>query len=122
MSYLGVSPGFSQFDRDNMARWWFAGYANWTKALIAAIEGSGSTDQRSQNAVGDAKASVWKATKFFEDWHYVEAATEARHAYGIAQTEATRLGVGESTANARVAPADPEPVPRRVDPIRFPTG
>jgi hypothetical protein len=40
MNYLELSPGFSQFDRDNMDRWMTAAYINQANAVLAMIEKS----------------------------------------------------------------------------------
>ena len=120
MQYIAVSNGFGQFDKDNMSRYWFAGYANWTKDLIAAIKGSGTDDARSRAAIHRARAYLKQATASFYGWHYMSAAGAARHAYVIAQTEATLLDVGKTLVATPTLVPGTGTAPHEGDPIRFP--
>lgn len=120
MQYQGVSNGFGVFDRDNMARYQFAGYLNGANALLGELQGQHlSRQQRRQLARADALARL--AQGEFRDWHFLSAAWHARVAWRLVSTVANEEGVGSdlrvSTTQARVANAA---VPHEGDFIRFP--
>jgi hypothetical protein len=120
MHYLAVSNSFGRFDKDNMDRYWFAGYANWTKDLITSIKSSGSTNASTRAAIRSARGFLRRATSAFYDWHYLTAASAARHAYVIAQKQADVLHVGKLLVPTQFqAPAGGN-APHEGDPVRFP--
>ena len=122
MQYIAVSNGFGQFDKDNMSRYWFAGYANWTADLIAAIKGSPDAGWAGREAVESAHRYLRQATSAFHDWRYLAAAGAARKAYVIAQREADALHVGQNLRPAplRLPPNANANAPHEGDPVRFP--
>lgn len=120
MHYLGVSNGFGQFDKDNMSRYWFAGYANWTLDLINAINQSGTQTAAARAAVALARASLHQATVAYYHWNYLGAAGAAHRAYVIAQVTANKLDVGQTIRPMRFMAPSNANVPREGDPIRFP--
>jgi hypothetical protein len=118
MSYLGVSNGFSRFDRDNLYRWEFAGYLNLANNLLDDILRHPRVDQvrrfipRANQLAADAIAA-------FNNWDYLAAATNARNAYVEIARAADDLNIETPTDAARLAGSRSGPVD--VDPIRFPT-
>ena len=120
MQYIAVSNGFGQFDKDNMSRYWFAGYANWTKDLITAIKGSGTDDASTRAAIHTARSYLHQATTAFYGWHYLSAAGAARQAYVVAQTEASLLHVGKMLVPTQMRVPASSDAPHEGDPIRFP--
>ncbi len=117
MNYMGLNNGFSEFDRANMYRYEFAGYLNWSNALLGDILASPNA-QREQNLLRQADRLAKKAQRHFAAWEYVAAADNARQAYERLLKAAERLGVETPTVNnARRMLPNPS-VPRLYDPIR----
>jgi hypothetical protein len=120
MQYIAVSNGFGQFDRDNMARYQFAGYANWTSALISAAKASPDATPATFASARKARALLRDAVRQFGNWAYQRAAGSARGAYVIAQLAANRVGAGDVMQRSTLRVAATSDVPREGDPIRFP--
>jgi hypothetical protein len=118
MAYNDVSTGFGQFDRDNMYRWEFAGYANLVGSLLNHIQ----ADPAHRKVAGlQAQAGLLKllAVQEFRSWDYPDAAAHARLAYEVTLRAAARLGIDTNAGVARTM-AVPAVVQHEVDPIRFP--
>jgi hypothetical protein len=121
MNYLGTSNGFGVFDHDNMGRYEFAGYLNWSNDLAGQLEGrSLSWAQHEALARADRLAAEAKAA--FRAWHPTAAAGFARQAYelvgAVAADEGVSLGT-RSTLSLRLTPTstpriteDPRPLDR----------
>lgn len=120
MSYNALANGFGRFDKDNMARYQFAGYANWMKSLLSGVSDVTSLTPRQQTALGKARTLLRDATKNFRRWQYVRAAQGARDGWEIVQRIAKRLGVDDRFAAALLRSTPTSSVPREGDPIRFP--
>ena len=119
MQYIEVSNTFGVFDRDNMYRYEFAGYANWTSALLKSIR----TDPgriKVAGLTGQATLLAQAAATDFQDWRYLQAASSARRAYELALTAAGYLGIDTTAATRRSIMAAPASVPHQGDPVRFP--
>jgi hypothetical protein len=121
MSYNALANGFGQFDRDNMYRYEFAGYINWSNDLLADIQaapGAGSVS----GLVNTAKSKARIAIAAFNDWNYLRAARNARSAYDALSRAAERLGIVTPSALYRALNALPGVAQHRPegDPIRFP--
>jgi hypothetical protein len=117
MSYMGLNNGFSEFDRANMHRYEFAGYLNWSNALLGDILASPDA-QREHSLLRRADELARSAQHHFEAWDYVTAARDARRAYERLLTAAEKLGV-ETPAVDQARRMLPNPsAPRPYDPIR----
>jgi hypothetical protein len=119
MSYLGLSNGFGEFDCANMYRYEFAGYLNWSNALLGDILDSGEADEVSgllHQADQEAKAAQRK----FEAWDYLAAARNARQAYEKLLKAAQELGIETPTVGAAKRALPNPNAPRHYDPIRLP--
>ena len=119
MAYNDVSAGFGQFDRDNMGRYEFAGYANWTSTLLAEIQAD-PDHWKVAGLTGKAASLRNLAIKQFGGWDYPPAASNAYAGYQTALRAATILGVDTSAATPLRAMAAAAGVPHEGDPIRFP--
>jgi hypothetical protein len=80
MGYLGDTTGFSQFDRDNMARWCTAAYINEANAILAKVLASPRSEDVS-NLLHDADEIAGKALAAYQIMDYGEAATWAKSSY-----------------------------------------
>jgi len=119
MHYIALSNSFGQFDRDDMYRYEFAGYANWASTLLDAVQ----ADPRHWKVAGlQSQATYLRrfAVKEFQGWDYLPAACNAWAAYQVALRAATSLGIDTSVATPLRTMAVPASVPHEVDPIRFP--
>jgi hypothetical protein len=119
MSYLGLSNSFGQFDRDNMYRYEFAGYLNWSNALLGDILASEQADEVGgilRQADQEAKA----AKRSFETWNYLAAARHARQAYERLLKAAAELGIETPTVDATRQALPYRNIPPQYDPIRLP--
>jgi hypothetical protein len=117
MHYIALSNSFGEFDRANMYRYEFAGYLNWSNALLGDILASpdaGKVDNLLRKADQEAKA----ARRDFEAWNYLGAATNARQAYERLLKAAQELGIETPTINAAQRALPNATVPRHFDPIR----
>lgn len=89
MSYMFLSNGFSQFERDNMARYLTAAYAKESRRIASLIlQRAGSGDGSALLDLADAR--LRRARAELSDHRYDEAAAAAKKAYE-AMTEAARL-------------------------------
>ena len=119
MSYLAVSNGFSVFDKDNMARYYVAGYLNWANAILGRMQ----TEQLpawARDKIARADRLARAAQGEFRSWDYRRAAGHARYAWSIVRRVAENLGVATELrpdAQRRLGDAS---APRLVDPIRYP--
>jgi hypothetical protein len=80
MGYLGDSTGFSQFDRDNMARWCTAAYINEANAILPKVLASARATEVSE-LLHDADVMAGNALAAYQTMDYVEAVTWAKSAY-----------------------------------------
>jgi hypothetical protein len=118
MSYLGNENGFGQFDKDNMARYQFAGYLNWANSMLGDVDGKPLTaGQRAKLDGADALARL--ARSQFRNWNYLGAASSARQAWALVYSVADAYGVAElaSSADRRIPGSRVVP---EIDRIRFP--
>lgn len=120
MQYIAVSNGFGQFDRDNMARFQFAGYANWTRSLLTAIRSDPRAADEVRPKLKAARTQLAAAVEAFYRWNYLKAADGARQAYEIVRRQANLLGVGESIRPRILQLPPSDAAPHEGDPIRFP--
>lgn len=118
MSVLRTSNSFGQFDRDNLYRYEFAGYMQWSRLLSEAILASPEAHLVRRDLL-QAGRSALRARRGFQRWEYLRAATEARASYETLQRAADRIGVhvdppyAGSGAGARTTP--PDRIERRID-------
>ena len=119
MAYLDLSTRFGQFDRDNMYRYEFAGYANLAGSLLGDIQADPG-HRRVAGLLAQAGLLRLLAVKEFRAWDYLDAASHARVAYELTLRAAARLGIDTNTGNAARGMATPALVQHEVDPIRFP--
>jgi hypothetical protein len=92
MQYIAVSNGFGTFDRDNMARYFFAGYLNWANAVAGALQGTALTGaERAKLASADSLAA--QARGEFRSWSYAAAAGHARQAWLLVRGVADAHGI-----------------------------
>jgi hypothetical protein len=118
MAYLDLSLNFSQFDRDNMYRYEFAGYLNWANSLLDDILADADVSSVQDN-IDQAEMYAEQAVTSFENWDYLAAATNARLAYEQIAMAADELGIETLEAEAlRVNPS--MMAPHEGDPIRYP--
>jgi hypothetical protein len=120
MSYISLSGGFSQFDRDNMYRWEMAGYLNWANALLDDVLAHPDVDKvKGLLDRADDAASV--AISDFANWKFSRAVSKARRAHNLVTKAAERLGIpyGLEAFGMRYIPPTSE-APHEGDPIRFP--
>jgi hypothetical protein len=80
MGYIGDSAGFSQFDRDNMARWCTAAYINAANRILAKVLASAQADKVS-SLLYDADAIAGSALEAYQNMDYAEAVTPAKSSY-----------------------------------------
>jgi hypothetical protein len=114
MSVQRTSNSFGQFDRDNMYRYEFAGYMNWSNALLGAILASPRANE-ARNELAQARRSAGQALRGFQNWDYLRAVSAARATYVTLQRAADQLGVkAELPAGAPLNPAQPTAPPARV--------
>jgi hypothetical protein len=119
MQYIAVSNTFGVFDKDNMARYHFAGYLNWANELLGELRGHHLTAAERRD-LDRADTLARSAQSEFRGWDYLTAAGHARQAWSLVRTVADHEGVAaavEARAGARLAHAA---VPHEGDPIRFP--
>jgi len=120
MSYIDLSTGFSQFDRDNMYRWETAGYINWSNELLASILASPNASKVS-GLLEDADQHAKQARDSFNGWEYLDAVTHARQAYEDIANAAAKLGIAPP-ARVLARAAAPMSTPKRPpQPIPYPT-
>jgi hypothetical protein len=118
MHYLALSPGFGQFDRDNMYRYEMAGYLNWSNALLAEIQAHPRANEVRER-ISAANQFAQTALNSFDQWKYRQAAANARKAYEQLARAAIRLGI-ELPSDEKIL-ISPAMIPvHEGDPIRFP--
>jgi hypothetical protein len=120
MSYIDLSAGFSQFDRDNMYRWETAGYINWSNELLASILASPNAS-KVDGLLRDADKHAAQAQDSFRNWNYLDAVTHAREAYEDLATAAARLGIAPPAKSAIRLAAPTITQKRPPEPIPYPT-
>lgn len=104
MSYMWNNDGFGVFDRDNMNRYLFAGYLNWSNELLDDILADPNAASV-RGLVNAADALAEQAQRAFNRWDYLTAATAARQAYEQIATAAMQLGLPiQPDAGLRLAP------------------
>jgi hypothetical protein len=96
MHYLGLTNGFGRFDQDNMYRYEFAGYLNWANSLLDDILAHPRAN-RVRNNVARAQNYAEKAIRSFNQWNYLDAATNARLAYDEIAKAADTLNIETPT-------------------------
>jgi hypothetical protein len=110
MSYISLSGGFSQFDKDNMYRWEMAGY------VLAHPDADKVKDLLDR---ADNMASIAMAD--FANWKYSRAVRKAKRAHNLVTKAAERLGVPYGLEVFGMEyPAATLEAPHEGDPIRFP--
>ncbi len=120
MSYMNLTAEFGKFNMDNMGRWEFAGYMNWSNELYGALAAHPNFASVAAY-VGSAQNYAAAATNSYNGWFYTKAAGYAKMAYWQLAKAAAILGVPTPDAAQPVAPSVVNPnVPREGDPIRFP--
>jgi hypothetical protein len=102
MSYLDLTSGFGIFDRDNMHRYEFAGYANLSNELAKQILDSPNASAAAP-ALQEADQLIKKAQRNFKRWEYLDAATSARRAYETLLWTSQNLGVNTMSPTLRQA-------------------
>ncbi len=118
MSYLRVSNGFGQFDRDNLYRWETAGYLNWSNALADAVLAHPES-RRVQALVEAADRLAAHGRAQFRRWNYLESAAAMRHAYEFLLKASDDIGAS-SPAIERARSPLPASAPRHLCTVRFP--
>jgi len=106
MQYLGVSGGFSRFDKDNMYRWETAGYINLANELLGRINRSGRAG-KVRPMITRAHALANQSRAQFQAWHYLAGVTKALAAYDELRAAAARIGVPVDQPVARTLRAAP---------------
>ncbi len=120
MSYIDLSAGFSQFDRDNMYRWETAGYINWSNELLASILANPNAS-KVDGLLADADQHAQQARDNFNTWKYLDGVTHARKAYEDIASAAAKLGIAPP-AQALARLATPIRAPKHApEPIPYPT-
>jgi hypothetical protein len=94
MAYLGDSTGFSQFDRDNMARWCTAAYINEANAILPKILASPRAGEVS-GVLQDADATAGNALAAYQSMDYAVAVVAAKRSYEevLAAADAIRVPI-----------------------------
>ncbi|HSU24836.1 MAG TPA: hypothetical protein VLI65_02535, partial [Pyrinomonadaceae bacterium] len=92
MGYLFPNQSFSQFDRDNMARWFAAAYLNQSNTILPKILASPRADEVS-GVLADADARAANALSAYQSMDYVEAAATAKEAYTQVLAAAASINV-----------------------------
>jgi hypothetical protein len=103
MHYLGLTNGFGEHNRDNMYRWEFAGYMNWSNALAGDILASEDADEVFSLLV-EADGLAVNARSAFAEWRYLEAVENAKHAYAKLVEAAQAIGVSSETLSTAKTP------------------
>jgi hypothetical protein len=103
MQYLGLTNSFSKFDMDNIYRYEFAGYLNWSNDLLADILSHPDVDDVRDN-LRRAETYGTKARNGFKKWDYLSAASNARLAYEQIATAADELGLLPDVQLLQIAP------------------
>lgn len=117
MSYIDVAWEFGQFNRDNMYRYEFAGYLNWSNAVLDDV--LAHPDRASvRDLIAAGREHARAAERAFNQWDYLSAATHARMAYEAIATAAQTLGIATPAFAAETQAPINGTVPRFVDPIR----
>ena len=92
MSYVDLNWDFSQFDRDNMARYMTATYLNTANAVLARIYKSPRAGQVS-SMLTDADADAAAAMAAYDAFDWAGAALLAREAYDTVMAAAAEINV-----------------------------
>jgi len=117
MSYIDVAWEFGQFDHDNMYRYEFAGYLNWSNDVLADVLAA-PNHGTVRDLVAAGREHAKTAERAFRQWDYLTAVTHARLAYEAIATAAQTLGLATpALATETQAPINGT-VPRFIDPIR----
>jgi hypothetical protein len=103
MQYLGLTNRFGEHNRDNMYRWEYAGYMNWSNALLADILASPDAEQVYFLLV-EADGLAVKAKGAFGNWRYLNAVTDARAAYAKLVEAADAIGVSSEKLSKAKTP------------------
>jgi hypothetical protein len=120
MQYIAVSNGFGVFDRDNMARYQFAGYLNWANAIEGNMAGIELSSGQQRN-LDRADMLARRAQKEFRSWDYLTAADHARQAWSLVTTVADQAGIDTALPSpSRAKLSTTALVPHEVDPVRPP--
>jgi hypothetical protein len=120
MQYIAVSNGFGVFDRDNMARYQFAGYLNWANAIEGNMAGIELSSGQQRN-LDRADTVARRAQKEFRSWDYLAAADHARQAWSLVTTVADQAGIDTALPSpSRAKLSTTALVPHEVDPVRPP--
>jgi hypothetical protein len=110
MSYIDVNWDFSQFDRDNMARFKTAAaieQANSLAAEVLAVGGGGDLLQQADEQVGRAETEMRRH-------HYPAALRRAHHAYDLVAQAALAAGVELRSPTLNRIPNEPSPLAEAV--------
>jgi len=120
MSYMNLSSKFGKFNMDNMGRWEFAGYMNWSNELYADLAAHPNF-QSVAGYVNQAEVYATAAMASYNGWLYTKAAGFAKQSYWQLARAAAILGVPTPDAAQPADLGDINPnVPHEADPIRFP--
>ena len=92
MGYLNDSTGFSQFDRDNMARWCTAAYINEANRILAKVLAKPHAEDVS-SLLRDADAIAGSALWAYQNMDYAQAVTWAKRSYEQVLAAAARIHV-----------------------------
>jgi hypothetical protein len=118
MHYMDLSTQFGQFDQDNMYRYEMAGYLNWSNELLASILAAPNAKSVKKN-IEHSNEYAGKAVEGFNQWKYLNAASNARRAYEELSIAANTLGISTPSMNMMRMMPNPN-VSHEGDPIRFP--
>jgi hypothetical protein len=117
MSYIDLNDVFSQFDKDNVHRWEFAGYLNEANNLLDDILAHPDANNV-QAHITQAEVYAMQAIESFNNWDYLAAATNARLAFEQIAQAAEVLGIAPSINDELLLMAPQyQNVPHEVDPI-----
>ena len=92
MGYLGDTDSFSQFDRDNMARWFTAAYINQINSILPKILASPRADEVS-DILADADVRATDALSAYQNMDYAQAVALAKSSYVQVLTAAQAIQV-----------------------------
>jgi hypothetical protein len=119
MHYLALSNGFGVFDKDNQYRWEMAGYLNWSNAVLGDILNHPKAFLV-RPLILAADEAAEESVEAFKRWDYLEAVTDARHAYSLVALAARQIGASTPTLDAARRALAPTAVRRIVCRIRNP--
>ena len=102
-----------------MYRWEMAGYLNKANQLLGEVLAHPKA-ARVEDRLERADRLAQQAQQAFDRWDYLEAVTNAYHAYQIVAAAASDLGIATRSAAPAIKLRPNPNVPHQVDPIHGP--